>query len=121
MPERRTFVIVGGGLAGARAAEALRDEGFDGRVILVSAEPEPPYDRPPLSKGYLRGEVPRSEARVHADDHFYDDREIELLLGRSVERLRPADRTLDLGGGGSLRYDRLLLATGSAARRPPLD
>jgi 3-phenylpropionate/trans-cinnamate dioxygenase ferredoxin reductase subunit len=73
----QTHVIVGAGLAGAKAAEALRGEGFDGRIVLIGDEAERPYERPPLSKDYLRGESPRESARVHPDG-FYVDNEIEL-------------------------------------------
>ena len=84
-----TFVIVGAGLAGAKAAEALREEGFDGRVVLIGAEPERPYERPPLSKDYLRGESEREQAYVHPEA-FYAEREIELRLATTVEAIDPA-------------------------------
>jgi 3-phenylpropionate/trans-cinnamate dioxygenase ferredoxin reductase subunit len=74
----RTFIIVGAGLAGAKAAEELRGRGFDGRVVLIGAEPERPYERPPLTKDYLRGESPREKAYVH-DADFYSEHDIELL------------------------------------------
>ena len=74
---RQTFVIVGAGLAGAKAAEELRTQGFDGRVLLIGAEPERPYERPPLTKDYLRGESEREKTYVH-DQGFYGDHEIEL-------------------------------------------
>jgi 3-phenylpropionate/trans-cinnamate dioxygenase ferredoxin reductase component len=116
MAESQTHVIVGAALAGAKAAEALREEGFDGRIVLVGSEPELPYERPPLSKDYLRGESPREKARVHADG-FYADHDIELLTGTTVERLDPDARTVALSTGDDLRYDRLLLATGAEPRR----
>ena len=78
MPDRRTFVIVGAGLAGAKAAETLREEGFDGRVVLVGAEAQLPYERPPLSKGYLAGERTFADAQVHGEA-FYAAKDIELL------------------------------------------
>jgi 3-phenylpropionate/trans-cinnamate dioxygenase ferredoxin reductase subunit len=115
----RTHVIVGAGLAGAKAAEALRDEGFDGRVVLVGAEPELPYERPPLSKEYLRGEAPREKARVHPDG-FYEEHAIELRIDTVVERIDPAASTVELNDGERLRYDRLLLATGAEPRRLPV-
>ena len=68
MTDLQTFVIVGGGLAGAKAAETLRAEGFDGRIVIVAAEPRLPYERPPLSKSYLAGATPFAEARVHDED-----------------------------------------------------
>ena len=74
----QTFVIVGAGLAGAKAAETLRAEGFDGKLVLAGAEPERPYERPPLTKDYLRSESPRDQAYVHSRD-FYADHEIELI------------------------------------------
>jgi 3-phenylpropionate/trans-cinnamate dioxygenase ferredoxin reductase subunit len=114
MPE--TFVIAGAGLAGAKAAEALRDEGFDGRIVLVGEEPEAPYERPPLSKDYLRGEAPREQARVH-EDGFYADHDIELLCGVAVTGIDAAARSATLSTGDRLGYDRLLLATGSEPRR----
>jgi 3-phenylpropionate/trans-cinnamate dioxygenase ferredoxin reductase component len=110
-----TMVIVGAGLAGAKAAEALREEGYDGRVVLAGAEPERPYVRPPLSKGYLRGEYGREKAYVHAES-FYAEREIELRLATAVEAIDPGAHEVVLGTE-RLRYDRLLLATGAEPRR----
>jgi 3-phenylpropionate/trans-cinnamate dioxygenase ferredoxin reductase subunit len=109
-------VIVGAGLAGAKAAETLRDEGFDGRVVLIGDEPERPYERPPLSKGYLRGESPRDDARVHPSG-YYSDRRIELRTRTTVERVDTAGRAVELRGGERMRYDRLLIATGAEPRR----
>ena len=114
MPE--THVIAGAGLAGAKAAEALRAEGFEGRIVLVGDEPEAPYERPPLSKDYLRGESPREQARVH-EDGFYAEHDIELLTGTTVTDLNAAARDVTLSTGERLGYDRLLLATGSEPRR----
>jgi 3-phenylpropionate/trans-cinnamate dioxygenase ferredoxin reductase subunit len=111
-----THVIVGAGLAGAKAAEALREEGFDGRIVLIGDEAEQPYERPPLSKDYLRGESPREKARVHPDG-FYVDNEIELRTGTTVERLELDRRTVVLADGERIGYDRLLLATGAQPRR----
>jgi 3-phenylpropionate/trans-cinnamate dioxygenase ferredoxin reductase component len=111
-----TNVIVGAGLAGAKAAEALRDEGFDGRIVLIGDEAELPYERPPLSKDYLRGESPRENARVHSDG-FYLDNEIELRTSTTVERLELDRRAVALADGERVGYDRLLLATGAAPRR----
>ena len=114
MPE--THVIVGAGLAGAKAAEALRAEGFEGRIVLVGDEAEAPYERPPLSKDYLRGESPREQARVH-EPGFYAEHDIELLTGTTVTDLNAAARDVTLSTGERLGYDRLLLATGSEPRR----
>ncbi|MFL5780261.1 MAG: NAD(P)/FAD-dependent oxidoreductase [Thermoleophilaceae bacterium] len=111
-----TYVIVGGGLAGAKAAQALREEGFDGRLVLVGSEPEQPYERPPLSKDYLRGESPREKARVHPDG-WYADHDVELRTGVTAERLDTAAAELSLAGGERLGYDALLIATGPEPRR----
>ena len=83
MTSDQTFVIVGASLAGAKAAETLREEGFDGRVVLIGAEHERPYERPPLSKDYLRGEAGREKVYVH-DEGFYAEHDIELRLGRTA-------------------------------------
>jgi 3-phenylpropionate/trans-cinnamate dioxygenase ferredoxin reductase subunit len=112
----QTFVIAGAGLAGAKAAETLRDEGFDGRVVLIGAEPERPYERPPLSKDYLQGESEREKAFVH-EAGFYAEREIELRTGQTVTALDPTRREVALDGGERVGFDRLLLATGAEPRR----
>jgi 3-phenylpropionate/trans-cinnamate dioxygenase ferredoxin reductase subunit len=116
MSRDQTFVIAGASLAGAKAAETLREEGFDGRVVLVGSEHERPYERPPLSKDYLRGESEREKVYVH-DAGFYAEREIELLAGRTATSLDASARQLTLDDGEALRYDRLLLATGAEPRR----
>jgi 3-phenylpropionate/trans-cinnamate dioxygenase ferredoxin reductase subunit len=116
MPSDQTFVIAGASLAGAKAAETLRAEGFDGRVVMIGAEPERPYERPPLSKDYLRGESPREQIHVH-EEGFYDEHEIELRLGRTVVSLDTQASRVDLDDGERLGYDRLLLATGAEPRR----
>ena len=110
-----TFVIVGAGLAGARAAEALRKEGFDGRLVLVGEEPTPPYERPPLTKDFLRGETDRAHIDVKPDA-FYAENAIDLRLGRAVTTLDTAGRAVVLADGERVAYDRLLLATGSRSR-----
>jgi 3-phenylpropionate/trans-cinnamate dioxygenase ferredoxin reductase subunit len=117
MPDRarETHVIVGAALAGAKTAEALRDEGFEGRVVLIGSEDELPYERPPLSKEYLRGETPREKARVH-EEGFYESHDIELRLGTTVERIDVGAREVE-AGGERIRFDRLLLATGAEPRR----
>ena len=112
----RTFVIVGASLTGAKAAETLREEGFDGRVVLVGAETERPYERPPLSKDYLRGESGRDAIYVH-DASFYDDQRIELRLGETATGIDVDAREVELGGGERLGFDRLLIATGAEPRR----
>jgi 3-phenylpropionate/trans-cinnamate dioxygenase ferredoxin reductase component len=116
MTSRQTHVIVGASLAGAKAAETLREEGFDGRVVLVGAEDERPYERPPLSKDYLRGEVGREKVYVH-DERFYAEHDIDLRLGRTAVGLDTWSSELELDDGARLRYDRLLLATGAEPRR----
>ncbi|MBQ0984815.1 FAD-dependent oxidoreductase [Streptomyces sp. F63] len=112
----QTFVIVGGGLAGAKAAETLRSEGFTGRVILICDERDQPYERPPLSKGFLIGKEERESAFVH-EPAWYAQAEIELHLGQSAVHLDPAAKTVGLGDGTRCHYDKLLLATGAEPRR----
>jgi 3-phenylpropionate/trans-cinnamate dioxygenase ferredoxin reductase subunit len=114
--DQQTFVIVGAGLAGAKAAQTLREEGFDGRVVLLGAEDERPYERPPLSKDYLRGEAEREAAYVH-EAGFYAEHKIDLRVGTSVVDLGAGRRELALNSGERLGYDRLLLTTGSMPRR----
>lgn len=116
MSERPAYVIVGAGLAGAKAAEALRAEGFDGRVVLIGAEAESPYDRPPLSKDYLRGEAPREKMQVHPEG-FYAANDIEMRTGTRVEGIDIAAGEVALAGGERIFYERLLLATGAEPRR----
>jgi 3-phenylpropionate/trans-cinnamate dioxygenase ferredoxin reductase component len=116
MTNEDTFVIVGASLAGAKAAETLRAEGFDGRLVLVGSEDERPYERPPLSKDYLRGEADRETTFVHPEG-FYAEHDIELRLGRTAVSLNPAGAELALDDGERLRYDRLLLTMGSEPRR----
>ena len=112
---RQTFVIVGAGLAGAKAAEELRAHGFDGRVLLIGAERERPYERPPLTKAYLRGESEREKTHVH-DEGFYGDHDLELLTGTTVTAVDPGASRVTLADGRELGYDRLLLATGAEPR-----
>jgi 3-phenylpropionate/trans-cinnamate dioxygenase ferredoxin reductase component len=115
-----TFVVVGGGLAGAKAVETLRTEGFGGRLVLVTEEAERPYERPPLSKGYLLGNDERERAFVHGPGWYAENR-VELRFSTSATGLRPAEHELELaspgGGAERLRYDKLLLTTGSRVRR----
>ncbi|MGR6963483.1 NAD(P)/FAD-dependent oxidoreductase [Geodermatophilus sp. URMC 61] len=119
MPTQAPFVIVGAGLAGAKAAETLREEGFDGPVVLVGAEPERPYERPPLSKQYLLGRADRDNAFVH-DAGWYAEHDVELRTGVRATRLDPAAHRLTLDTGEELSYARVLLATGASARRLPV-
>jgi len=111
-----TFIVAGAGFAGAKAVETLREEGFDGRLIMVGNEPERPYERPPLSKDYLRGDAERETIYVHPE-RFYAEHDVELRLGRRAAELDPGERELVLDDGEWLRYDRLLLATGAEPRR----
>jgi 3-phenylpropionate/trans-cinnamate dioxygenase ferredoxin reductase subunit len=103
---RPVFLIVGASLAGAKAAEELRTRGFDGRVMLIGAEPERPYERPPLTKDYLRGESERTNAYVHPEG-FYAEQEIELLTGVTVTAIEPGASRVTLDDGRTLGYDRL--------------
>lgn len=112
----QTFVIVGGGLAGAKAAETLRSEGFTGRVILIGDERDHPYERPPLSKGYLLGKEDRDSVFVH-EPGWYAQADIELHLGQTVVAIDRAAHTVRLGDGTVIRYDKLLLTTGAEPRR----
>ena len=116
MTTNQTFAIVGASLAGAKAAETLRTEGFEGRLVLIGAEHERPYERPPLSKEYLRGEVERENVYVHGAS-FYAEHDIELRLGRTAVSLDTSIGQVRLDDGKRLRYDRLLLATGAEPRR----
>jgi 3-phenylpropionate/trans-cinnamate dioxygenase ferredoxin reductase subunit len=110
-----TFVIVGASLAGARAAETLRDEGFAGRIVLIGAEQHLPYERPPLSKGYLLGKEERQKAFPH-DQEWYEQQRVELRLGTRVVGIDPAGHQVTLEGGEPQAYDKLLLATGSSPK-----
>jgi 3-phenylpropionate/trans-cinnamate dioxygenase ferredoxin reductase component len=111
-----TILIVGGGQAGAQAIDTLRREGFKGRLVLIGDEPELPYQRPPLSKKYLCGEM-AAERLLFRHQSFYDEHRIELKLGRLAVRLDAAARQVELDGGEILTYDRLLLCLGAESRR----
>jgi 3-phenylpropionate/trans-cinnamate dioxygenase ferredoxin reductase component len=111
----QTFVIVGANLAGGRAAFALRAEGFAGRIILIGAEPDLPYERPPLSKEYLRGDVAKEKLYI-AGPEIYEERHIDLLLGTRATRLDPQEHLVKLEAGARIEYDKLLLATGGYPR-----
>ncbi|HET6569860.1 MAG TPA: FAD-dependent oxidoreductase [Solirubrobacterales bacterium] len=114
----RGVVIVGGGLAAQRCAETLRRRGYEGSVRMVCAEPEPPYDRPPLSKEMLAGESGEEEL-AYRPAWWYEEKRVELLLGVRAEGLDPAARRLRLDSGEDLPYGKLLVATGGSARRLP--
>lgn len=113
------FVIIGGGLAGAKAVDALRDSGFDGKITLFCEEEHLPYERPPLSKEYLAGKKALTDFTVQNSD-WYHDHDVDLRLGARVSALNPAEHAVELPDGATVRYEKLLLATGSASRRPPI-
>jgi 3-phenylpropionate/trans-cinnamate dioxygenase ferredoxin reductase subunit len=115
MSSSETYLIVGAGLAGAKAAEALRDQGFDGSIVLIGAEPHLPYERPPLSKGYLAGTAEREKVFVHPQA-WYAEHGVELRLNVAVTRIDRDARTVELADGSRLGYDKLLLATGASPR-----
>jgi 3-phenylpropionate/trans-cinnamate dioxygenase ferredoxin reductase subunit len=119
MTSEQPFVIVGASLAGAKAAETLRTEGFEGRVVLIGEENERPYERPLLSKDYLRGDKPASKLYVH-DEGFYADNDIELMTGTRVESLDPGAHEVTVAGRGRISYRKLLLCTGASPRPLPL-
>jgi 3-phenylpropionate/trans-cinnamate dioxygenase ferredoxin reductase subunit len=116
MTTQPSFIIVGGGLAGAIAAQTLREEGFDGRITLLGEEPHRPYERPPLSKDYLQGKADRDSIFAHPEP-WYADHAVELRLGTAVTSLDPTARTVTTATGVQLGYDKLLLTTGSTPRR----
>jgi 3-phenylpropionate/trans-cinnamate dioxygenase ferredoxin reductase component len=113
MAEREVdFLLIGGGMASAHCASELRRRGAEGSILLVGREPEPPYERPPLSKEYLRGEAGREDARVH-DLPWYEENEVELLSGRNVLALDAEARTAKIQGGEEVSFGKALLATGA--------
>ena len=113
--DARTFIIVGASLAGAKAAQTLRDEGFEGKVILLGDEPVRPYERPPLSKEYLQGKAGLDKVFVH-DEDYYEKHEIDLRLSTHVQSLDAKNREVVLASGEHLAYDALLLTTGAEPR-----
>ena len=115
MSSSDTFVIVGAGMAGGKAAETLREEGFDGRIVLLGAEPHRPYERPPLSKDFLRGEA-EQPAWLQEDEGWYAANNVELRTSSVVQSIDAGDKAVVLGGGERIGYDRLLLATGGEPR-----
>lgn len=114
-----SFVIVGGGLAAAKAVEALRDNNFDGHIVVFADEEHLPYERPPLSKEYLAGKKSLTDFTVRNSD-WYRDNNVDLRLGTRVSDLDAAGHTVGLADGTTVGYDKLLLATGSASRRPQI-
>lgn len=119
MASSTSFVIVGGGLAAAKAAEALRDNNFDGHIMVFADEEHLPYERPPLSKEYLAGKKSLTDFTVQNSD-WYRDNNVDLRLSTRVSELDAAGHTVGLADGTTVGYDKLLLATGSGSRRPPI-
>jgi 3-phenylpropionate/trans-cinnamate dioxygenase ferredoxin reductase component len=115
MSDARTFIIVGASLAGAKAAQTLREEGFEGRVVLLGDEPVRPYERPPLSKEYLQGKAGLDKAFVH-DEGYYEAHDIDLRTSTHVQSLDVTAREVVLSSGEQLAYDAVLLTTGAAPR-----
>ncbi|HEY4938505.1 MAG TPA: FAD-dependent oxidoreductase, partial [Actinomycetota bacterium] len=109
MPE--TYVVAGANLAGGTAAATLRGDGFEGRVVLIGEEPVAPYERPPLSKEFLRGEAPFEKALIRPPD-FWDANQIECRFGSRVARIDVGSRQAILDDGEAIRYDKVLVATG---------
>ncbi|MCD9876321.1 NAD(P)/FAD-dependent oxidoreductase [Streptomyces guryensis] len=118
MATNSACVIVGASLAGAKAAQALREEGFDGALVLIGEESERPYERPPLSKGYLMGKDPREQIYVHPST-WYAEHDVDLRPGTAATAVDPAAHEVTLADGSRVGYGRLLLATGSSPRRLP--
>ena len=116
MSDIGTILIVGASLTGAKAAETLRKEGYDGRIVMFGQEPQPPYLRPPLSKEYLRGESELDKVFVHPEA-WYAEQRIELHRSTPVRAIEPATREVVLDSGQRVAFDRLLIATGAAPRR----
>lgn len=106
------FLLVGGGMASAHCAAELRESGAQGSILLAGREPEPPYERPPLTKGYLRGEAKREDALVHPAG-WYEENGVELRTGVNVMSLDPRERTAKLQGGEEVSFGRALIATGA--------
>jgi 3-phenylpropionate/trans-cinnamate dioxygenase ferredoxin reductase component len=108
-------LLIGGGLASANCARWLREEGAEGSILLVGREPDPPYNRPPLSKGYLQGREPREEVLFRPDE-WWDEQNVELVTRTTVTKLDPGERVATLSSGEEVGFDKALLATGSNVR-----
>jgi 3-phenylpropionate/trans-cinnamate dioxygenase ferredoxin reductase subunit len=106
------FLIVGGGMAGASCASELRKQGADGSILLIGREPEPPYERPPLSKEYLRGDAERADAYVN-EPSWYEENSVELAIGKNAMSIDAAAKTAKLQGGEEVAFGQALLATGA--------
>src|SRR3954452_8342111 len=120
MSRSADVLIVGGGVAGAACATQLRDDGFDGSILLVAREPDPPYNRPPVSKGYLQGTEERDATLVHPAE-WYDEANIELLTRTSVMKLDAEAKTATLSTKDEVSFGKALLATGANVRRLPVE
>src|SRR5215211_2710447 len=121
MAERSVdYLLIGGGLAAANCARWLREEGADGSILLVGREPDPPYNRPPLSKAYMQGKESRDEALFRPHE-WWGEQEIELATRTSVMKLDAAERRARLSNEEEVRFDKALLATGSNVRRLRVD
>ena len=112
-------MIVGANLTGGAAVSTLRDQGFDGRIVLIGEEIHPPYERPPLSKGYLRGQESFDDALLRPRD-WYEQNDVELVLGTTASRIDPVDRVVPVGNDDRIPYDKVLVATGGQNRRLPI-
>ena len=120
MADRQVDVLlIGGGVASAACAEQLREDGFKGSILLVGREADPPYNRPPISKGYLTGEEDRDSALVHPAD-WYAENDVELLTRTTVSKLDPTGKVAILSAGGDVSFEQALLATGANVRRLPV-
>ena len=112
---RRTFAVIGANLAGGAAVAGLRERGFDGRIVLIGAEQHPPYERPPLSKAYLRGERAFEDAILHPAE-WYRDNDVDARFGVRATAIDPSAATVHLDDGSTVAYDRALIATGARNR-----
>ncbi|MBO0825803.1 MAG: FAD-dependent oxidoreductase, partial [Actinobacteria bacterium] len=119
MSDNQAYVIVGASLGGAKAAEALRTAGFDGPIVLIGDETERPYERPPLSKGYLLGSAERDTIHVHPPG-WYAEHDVDLRLGTTVTAIDPSAHEVTLSDGNRVGYAKLLLTTGSSPRHLPV-
>ena len=114
MPDREVdFLLIGGGMASAHCASELRRRGAEGSILLVGREPEPPYERPPISKEYLRGDAGREDAHVNGGRSWYEENEVELLTGKNVMGLDLEARTAKIQGGEEVGFDKALIGTGA--------
>ena len=119
MTSGTTHLIIGASLASAKAAQTLRGEGFDGPLVMIGAEHERPYERPPLSKDYLLGKAERETVYVHPR-HWYAEHHVNLRLGVAATAIHPSAHEVTLADGSSIGYGKLLLTTGSSPRRLPV-